>query len=161
MLTGGEVSFGRVGDIITQWYRTQNWTCPSVGGLWQDNREYNSSQCIFSQLLPPLVHNFLSFLQGIPIDIHMCRIFNALEWADSRTKNGFNAQKTSQQMESWFPKEHWPSLNETYAGLGQLLNDSGTRRMVTKFLMEEAKKRGHCIEHKMKTILKEYKCEVI
>ena len=91
----------------------------------------------------------------------MCRMFNALEWADSRTKNGFNAQKTSQQMESWFPKEHWPSLNKTYAGLGQLLNDSGTRQMVTKFLMEAAKKRGHCMEHKMKTILKEYKCEVI
>ena len=83
---------------------------------------------------------------GIPCDIHMCQIFNVLGWVDSKTikdePKNYNPIKTSQQMESWFPKNLWGNLNRIYAGLGQLLSEKSTKDKVASSLLKIAQQKS-------------------
>ena len=75
---------------------------------------------------------------GVGCDIHMCRMFGILGFADPVTyyqsfdkkqgkyvtKEKYNHDLTSSQLMSWLPKEYWSEMNYVYAGLGQLLQKS-------------------------------------
>ena len=51
---------------------------------------------------------------GIGVDTHMHRMFNQLKWVKSK-----NPEQTRVQLESWLPKEYWPSVNLLWVGFGQ------------------------------------------
>ena len=97
---------------------------------------------------------------GIPCDIHMCRIFNALGWVTtknvSKEKITYNMSLTSKQMESWLPQRMWGDANRIYAGLGQLINDRENKKFVSSNLIKEAKKKGSKYVKHVTMILKEY-----
>ena len=52
--------------------------------------------------------------QGLGVDVHMHRITNRLGWV--RTSS---PEATRTELESWLPREHWPSLNLLLVGFGQ------------------------------------------
>jgi endonuclease III len=89
--------------------------------------------------------------QGIPCDVHMCRIFKLLNWIPSfvekesgscldileNVKTGedkYNYELARAAMEGWFPPSYWRELNQTWAGLGQLLNDQHSRIVMANYI---------------------------
>jgi hypothetical protein len=40
-------------------------------------------------------------------------------------------------MEGWFPPSFWMELNQTWAGLGQLLNNEASRHLLCEFVDKE------------------------
>jgi endonuclease III len=89
--------------------------------------------------------------QGVPCDVHMCRIFTLLNWIPSfveeessscldmleAKKTGgekYNYELARAAMEGWFPSSVWAELNQTWAGLGQLLNDAESRVVMCDFV---------------------------
>jgi endonuclease III len=72
--------------------------------------------------------------QGVPHDIHMCCEFTALGWVpptDESSLGGFlprketyNYEMCRANMERWFPRDLWAGMNQTWAGLGWLLNNN-------------------------------------
>ena len=83
-------------------------------------------------------------------------MFNALGWAKIKTKKGYNAEMTERHLKSWMPKRHWVLLNETYAGLGQLLKHRIHKQRVKKILLDEAAKKGTSFLMNVQLILNEY-----
>ena len=53
---------------------------------------------------------------GIPIDTHMHRICNILQWTNSK-----NASETRKQLELWLPKAKWKEINHLLIGFGQTI----------------------------------------
>jgi endonuclease-3 len=53
---------------------------------------------------------------GIPIDTHMHRISNILQWVNSKTPD-----QTRKQLEKWLPKEKWNEVNHLLIGFGQTI----------------------------------------
>lgn len=51
---------------------------------------------------------------GIGLDTHMHRMFNQLKWVSSK-----NPEQTRKQLESWLPKDRWPTVNVLWVGFGQ------------------------------------------
>lgn len=51
---------------------------------------------------------------GIGVDTHMHRMFNELRWVSSK-----NPEQTRIQLESWLPRDHWPTVNLLWVGFGQ------------------------------------------
>ena len=100
------------------------------------------------------IHETLGQSQGIPCDVHMCRIFKILNWIpssgeehkragascsdmlDPDKKNGeqLDYELARAAMEGWFPPSCWAELNQTWAGLGQLLNDDAGRRLMADYV---------------------------
>jgi endonuclease III len=89
--------------------------------------------------------------QGVPCDVHMCRIFKLLNWIPSfaekesgscvdileNIKTGddkYNYEVARAAMEGWFPPSYWMELNQTWAGLGQLLNDQQSRIIMANYI---------------------------
>ena len=83
--------------------------------------------------------------QGAPCDVHMVRIFKALGWMaveveldeslvkletdkENKSKNDNEYEVARACIEGWFPKIAWGELNQTWAGLGQLLNKKEDRK---------------------------------
>lgn len=60
---------------------------------------------------------------GIPVDTHMKKAFNALRWAHSKSND-----TVARQVAIVVPEEYHGRLNETFAGLGQILQSSGEER---------------------------------
>lgn len=54
--------------------------------------------------------------EGIGVDVHVHRISNRLKWVKSNTP-----EQTRVQLESWLPKEYWPTINKTLVGFGQTI----------------------------------------
>mmetsp|Transcript_44264 Transcript_44264/g.51887 ORF Transcript_44264/g.51887 Transcript_44264/m.51887 type:complete len:164 (-) Transcript_44264:45-536(-) len=54
----------------------------------------------------------LNTTTGIGVDTHMHRIFNVLQWVDSKTP-----EKTRQQLEGWLPREKWGEVNYLWVGV--------------------------------------------
>jgi endonuclease III len=93
--------------------------------------------------------------QGIPCDIHMCRIFTILDWIPSSNENNdtsscldivesenkkqgnYNYEMARAAMEGWFPASSWSELNQTWAGLGQLLNLELGSKVVAEYVDKE------------------------
>jgi endonuclease III len=89
-------------------------------------------------------------VQGVPCDVHMCRIFAKLGWipatieADTvvsfishNKKELHNYKKCRASIEGWFPKQFWSTLNQTWAGLGQLLNESASKQIIAQYIDEQ------------------------
>lgn len=74
---------------------------------------------------------------GIPVDIHMWRIYSHLGWTSEMAT--YNCEKSTREIESWFPHKYWGEMNEIYAGLGQLLQDANHRLSVQKKMRALAK----------------------
>jgi endonuclease III len=51
---------------------------------------------------------------GIGVDTHMHRLFNALQWVQSKTP-----EQTRVQLEAWLPREKWADVNLLWVGFGQ------------------------------------------
>ena len=64
-------------------------------------------------------------IRGIPMDVHMMRIFKRLEWISSS-----NREHARLQIQAWLPHSFWSDMNITYAGLGQLLRQIESRKYV-------------------------------
>ena len=98
------------------------------------------------------------FAQGIPCDVHMCRMFTLLGWVPpfgARKETSLadrlaNKAKKDQEnhkyeavraaMEGWFPYKYWAELNQTWAGLGQLLNIEESRSLIVDYIDKETSK---------------------
>ena len=100
------------------------------------------------------------FAQGIPCDVHMCRMFTLLGWVPSfgtrketstslaerlankgkKDKESYNYEAVRAAIEGWFPYEYWAELNQTWAGLGQLLNLEESRRLIVNYIDNETSK---------------------
>jgi len=89
--------------------------------------------------------------QGIPCDVHMCRIFKLLGWIPSFVEkesvscleivesfkedaDKYNYELARAAMEGWFPPKFWMELNQTWTGLGQLLNDSKSQKDIASYI---------------------------
>jgi endonuclease III len=86
--------------------------------------------------------------QGIPCDIHMCRMYTILNWIPSFDELGscccdmleenneehYDYELARAAMEGWFPPFFWKELNQTWAGLGQLLNEEVSRKAICEFV---------------------------
>jgi endonuclease III len=82
--------------------------------------------------------------QGVPHDIHMCREFTALGWvppSDESSLVGFLSKKEAYNyemcrtsIEGWFPRDLWVEMNQTWAGLGQLLNDNKHKQTMAAYI---------------------------
>ena len=91
--------------------------------------------------------------QGVPCDVHMVRIFKALGWMpitldedclvdmenDKRGKKDDEYELARASVEGWFPPIFWSELNQTYAGLGQLLRIDESRKSILNFVDKEAR----------------------
>jgi endonuclease III len=51
---------------------------------------------------------------GIGVDTHMHRLFNALQWVQSKTP-----EQTRVQLQAWLPREYWGTVNLLWVGFGQ------------------------------------------
>jgi endonuclease III len=69
---------------------------------------------------------------GIGTDRHLKKGFDCLGWSKGATSN----EEARVHVEHWLDREHWPHMNDTLAGLGQLLEDPE----YCKVILEEAKK---------------------
>jgi len=88
--------------------------------------------------------------------VHMVRIFKALGWMSvdldvdeslvkmetekerkGKTDNEYEVARAS--IEGWFPKVAWGELNQTWAGLGQLLNKKDARKQIAEYVDSESK----------------------
>jgi hypothetical protein len=89
--------------------------------------------------------------QGTPCDVHMVRICKAIGWMaveldvdellvkletirDKKGKTDNQYKVARACMEGWFPKIAWGELNQTWAGLGQLLNKKEEREKIAEFV---------------------------
>ena len=83
--------------------------------------------------------------QGIPCDIHMCRMWTILNWIPSFDELGsccdmleksneesFDYELARAAIEGWFPPFFWRELNQTWAGLGQHLNKEVSQEAACK-----------------------------
>ncbi len=82
--------------------------------------------------------------QGVPHDIHMCREFTALGWVPPSDelslvgflskKEAYNYEMCRASIEGWFPRVLWAEMNQTWAGLGQLLNDNKHKQTMAAYI---------------------------
>jgi endonuclease III len=129
----------------------------------RDYRDLQALEGVGSKIALVTMQEALGSTQGIPCDIHMCRMFTILGWIptlnelgslpssvscrdmleNKKNKKGneekekFDYELARAAMEGWFPQGFWNELNQTWAGLGQLLNDEGSRSLVCKLVDEE------------------------
>jgi endonuclease III len=98
------------------------------------------------------IQEAFGLVQGVPCDIHMCRIFQRLGWIPTSTtvthtsisiasileskkeKEKFDYELSRASIEGWFPKPLWGEMNQTWAGLGQLLNDKEAKRKMASYV---------------------------
>jgi hypothetical protein len=78
----------------------------------------------------------------------MCHIFTKLGWVPAQEpagsivsllnnskKENHNYEMCRASMESWFPKRYWGTMNQTWAGLGQLLqNDNDAKHCIAQYI---------------------------
>jgi hypothetical protein len=124
----------------------KNWT-----GMPQDYRELSAFLGVGPKISLVCVAVCFGEEQGAPCDVHMVRIFKALGWmaeeheADEslvkletdrerkgKIDNEYEVARAC--MEGWFPKIAWGELNQTWAGLGQLLNKKEDRKKIAEFV---------------------------
>jgi endonuclease III len=124
----------------------RNWT-----GMPRDYRELLMFQGVGPKISLVCIAVCFGDKQGAPCDVHMVRIFKAIGWMaveldvdellvkleTEREKKGKtdNQYKVARAcMEGWFPKIAWGELNQTWAGLGQLLNKKDERKKLPSLL---------------------------
>jgi endonuclease III len=121
-----------------------------IGGLPRDYRDLVSFVGVGPKVALVTLQETIGVIQGVPCDVHMCRIFAKLGWiplgleSDSvmnfiskSKKETHNYELCRAAIEGWFPFEHWSSLNQTWAGLGQLLNVQDTKEKIARYIDEK------------------------
>jgi endonuclease III len=128
----------------------QNWT-----GLPRDYRELSSFLGVGPKISLVCIAVCYGDEQGAPCDVHMVRIFKALGWMavehdvdeslvkleterDKKGKTDIEYEVARACIEGWFPKIAWGELNQTWAGLGQLLNKKEERKKIAEFVDAES-----------------------
>ena len=79
---------------------------------------------------------------GIGVDTHMHRLFNGLQWVDSKTP-----EQTRQQLEGWLPKEKWGEVNVLWVGFGQEVQQQ-KEKMFRKVLACSSPREGLALVYK-------------
>lgn len=77
----------------------------------------------------------LGEVTGIGVDIHIWRMCTYFGWTSKMDE--YNCEKSTRELESWFPHRFWGEMNELYAGLGQLLQ-SQHKELVKRKVMKRA-----------------------
>jgi endonuclease III len=96
------------------------------------------------------IQESFGLVQGVPCDVHMCRIFRHLGWIpganlnnsvsiasileSKKEKEMFDYELSRAAIEGWFPRHLWGEMNQTWAGLGQLLNDATSKRSIALYV---------------------------
>jgi endonuclease III len=98
------------------------------------------------------IQEAFGLVQGVPCDVHMCRIFQRLGWIPNmdtlannsisiasileakKEKEKFDYELSRAAIEGWFPSQLWGEMNQTWAGLGQLLNDATAKRKIAHYV---------------------------
>jgi endonuclease III len=96
------------------------------------------------------IQESFGLVQGVPCDVHMCRIFRHLGWIpganlnnsvsiasileSKKEKEMFDYELSRAAIEGWFPRHLWGEMNQTWAGLGQLLNDVTSKRSIALYV---------------------------
>jgi endonuclease III len=128
----------------------KNWT-----GLPRDYRELSSFLGVGPKISLVCIAVCYGDEQGAPCDVHMVRIFKALGWMavehdvdeslvkleterDKKGKTDIEYEVARACIEGWFPKIAWGELNQTWAGLGQLLNKKEERKRIAEFVDAES-----------------------
>jgi len=78
-----------------------------------------------------VMNEVYGIVTGIPCDVHMIRMFNAVGWADGK------GDDVPMQLMSWLPKCWWLGLNKTFAGMGQLLQSGNEDKAKFISLMKD------------------------
>jgi endonuclease III len=124
----------------------ENWT-----GLPRDYRELSKFLGVGPKISLVCISVCYGDDQGAPVDVHMVRIFKAIGWMavkedvdESLVKLETDREKKGKAdneydvaracIEGWFPKIAWGELNQTWAGLGQLLNKKEERKKIAQFV---------------------------
>ncbi len=124
----------------------KNWT-----GLPRDYRQLSNYLGVGPKISLVCIAVCYGDYQGAPCDVHMVRIFKALGWMvveqdvdeslvkleterekKGKTDNEYEVARAC--IEGWFPKIAWGELNQTWAGLGQLLNKKEERKKIAEFV---------------------------
>jgi endonuclease III len=128
----------------------KNWT-----GMPRDYRELSSFLGVGPKISLVCIAVCYGDEQGAPCDVHMVRIFKALGWMvvehdvdeslvkleterDKKGKTDIEYEVARACIEGWFPKIAWGELNQTWAGLGQLLNKKEERKKIAEFVDAES-----------------------
>ena len=88
----------------------------------------------------------------IPVDTHMIKAFNALGWANARSGDAVSRQVAMVVLE-----EHHGRLNETFAGLGQILQTAGEERDELIAELLDVPREDRWMLEPIKALLAEYK----
>lgn len=121
-----------------------------LGGIPRDYRDLVDFMGAGPKVALVTLQEAIGSVQGVPCDVHMCRIFGRLGWipASAEThsvvsfisnnkKELYNYEMCRAAIEGWFPKKYWPTLNQTWAGLGQLLNETSSKQKIAKYIDEQ------------------------
>jgi hypothetical protein len=120
-------------------------------GMPRDYRELSTFQGVEPKLSLVCMAVCFGDEQGAPYNVHMVRIFKAIGWMaveldvdeslvkleterDKKGKTDNQYEVARACMEGWFPKIAWGELNQTWAGLGQLLNKKEERKKIAEFV---------------------------
>jgi endonuclease III len=130
-------------QTMTAWYivaAARNW-----GGMPRNYRGLSNHLGVGPKISLVFIAVCFRDDQGAPCDVHMARIFKALGWMlvdldvdgslvkmekererKGRKDNEYEVARA--WIEGWFPKVAWGELNQTWAGLGQLLHKKDARK---------------------------------
>jgi endonuclease III len=122
----------------------------------RDYRELQTLDGVGAKIALVTIQEVHGKAQGVPCDIHMCRIFKVLDWIPSfsekesasasclamleqggKEKEKYDYELARAAMEGWFPPSYWIKLNQTWAGLGQLLKDRKSRVVMAEYVDNE------------------------
>jgi endonuclease III len=121
----------------------------ALSGLPRDYRDLVQFNGAGPKVALVTLHEAIGCVQGVPCDVHMCRIFAKLGWIpkantdytvvnfiSNHKKEQHNYELCRASIEGWFPREFWGTLNQTWAGLGQLLNDPDAKQRIASYIDE-------------------------
>ncbi len=126
----------------------EKWT-----GLSRNYRSLMDFPGVGAKVALVTISECFNLAQGVPCDVHMVRIFKALGWMpvtldedclvdmenEKRGKKDDEYEVARASLEGWFPHVFWAELNQTYAGLGQLLRIDESRKTILNFVDNEAR----------------------
>ncbi len=122
-------------------------------GVPRDYRSLTDLPGVGAKVALVTVAECYNLFQGVPCDVHMVRIFKALYWmpqtldedclvsmeCDKKGKRDDEYELARASIEGWFPFDFWKELNQTYAGLGQLLRVDKSRKAILNFVDKDTR----------------------
>jgi len=122
-------------------------------GVPRDYRSLTDLPGVGAKVALVTVAECYNLFQGVPCNVHMVRIFKALYWmprtldedclvlmeCDKKSKRDDEYELARASIEGWFPIEFWKELNQTYAGLGQLLRVDKSRKAILNFVDKDTR----------------------